>query len=92
MPRLDGRAFFDALVRSDSPARKRVLFITGDTIARSTQEFLESTGMPHLAKPFLVEEVKLAVRRLLEAQAAETPGAQILSQPALRPAVGVRSM
>lgn len=92
MPRLDGRAFFDALVRSDSPARKRVLFITGDTIARSTQEFLESTGMPHLAKPFLVEEVKLAVRRLLEAQAAETPSAQILSQPALRPAVGVRSM
>lgn len=92
MPRLDGRAFFDALVRTDSPARRRILFITGDTIARSTQEFLESTGMPHLAKPFLVEEVKLAVRRLLEAQAAETPNPQILSRPVLRPAAGARSV
>ena len=66
MPRLDGRAFWETLVRTDSPLRNRILFITGDTIARGTQEFLESTGMPHLAKPFLVEEVKLSVRRLLE--------------------------
>jgi signal transduction histidine kinase/CheY-like chemotaxis protein len=71
MPVLDGRAFYEALVRAGSPARSRMLFITGDTIARSTQEFLESSGMPHLAKPFLVEEVKLAVRGLLEANAVE---------------------
>jgi signal transduction histidine kinase/ActR/RegA family two-component response regulator len=71
MPRLDGPAFYEALIRSSSPARGRILFITGDTISRRTQEFLESTGMPHLAKPFLVEEVKLAVRGLLEAQAVE---------------------
>ncbi len=71
MPRLDGRAFYDALVRTNSPLRSRILFITGDTIARGTQEFLESTGMPHLAKPFLVEEVKLSVRRLLETSAAQ---------------------
>ncbi|HEY2342605.1 MAG TPA: ATP-binding protein [Chthoniobacteraceae bacterium] len=70
MPRLDGRAFFEALVRTANPARSRILFITGDTIARGTQEFLESTGMPHLSKPFLVEEVKLAVRGLLESRAA----------------------
>jgi two-component system, NtrC family, sensor kinase len=71
MPRLDGRAFYEALVRTGSPARSRILFITGDTMAHGTQQFLESTGMPHLAKPFLVEEVKLAVRRLLVAQAGE---------------------
>ncbi|HEY6466859.1 MAG TPA: ATP-binding protein [Candidatus Acidoferrales bacterium] len=71
MPRLDGRAFYEALVRTDSPMRNRILFITGDTIARGTQEFLASTGMPHLAKPFLVEEVKLSVRRMLDAKACE---------------------
>jgi len=81
MPRLDGRAFFDALVHANSPVRNRILFITGDTIARSTQEFLESTGMPHLAKPFLVEEVKLAVRRLLEAQSGELAGAKAVESP-----------
>lgn len=70
MPRLDGRAFYQALVSAKSPVRRRMLFITGDTMARGTQEFLESTGVPHLAKPFLVEEVKLAVGRLLEDRAA----------------------
>ena len=38
-------------------------------MSRSTQDFLESTGMPYLAKPFLVEEVKLAVRRALDNRA-----------------------
>jgi signal transduction histidine kinase/CheY-like chemotaxis protein len=71
MPRLDGRAFYETLVRTDSPMRNRILFITGDTMARSTQEFLESTGMPHLAKPFLVEEVKLCVRRMLDTKPFE---------------------
>jgi CheY-like chemotaxis protein/anti-sigma regulatory factor (Ser/Thr protein kinase) len=88
MPRLDGRAFYEALVRTKSPERSRILFITGDTITSSTQEFLQSTGMPHLAKPFLVEEVKLAVRRLLEAHAAEE---FVPMQTILRPAAGARS-
>jgi PAS domain S-box-containing protein len=86
MPRLDGRAFYEALVRTGSPAQRRILFITGDTIARNTQQFLESTGMPHLAKPFLVEEVKLAVRRLLTAHAEPS-----LAQPSLCPVAGARS-
>ncbi|HKV48105.1 MAG TPA: ATP-binding protein [Candidatus Acidoferrales bacterium] len=71
MPRLDGRAFYEALANTNSALRNRILFITGDTIARGTQEFLRSTGMPHLSKPFLVEEVKMSVRRLLETKAVE---------------------
>ena len=74
MPRLDGRAFYDALVRSGSPVRNRILFITGDTVARGTHEFLQATGVPHLPKPFLVEEVKLAVRHMLESHAGEAVG------------------
>ena len=31
MPRLDGAGFYDALVRTDSPIRNRIIFITGDT-------------------------------------------------------------
>lgn len=66
MPRLDGPAFYDALVRAGSPVQNRIIFITGDTLAPRTQEFLEPRGLPYLAKPFLVEELKLAVNRLLE--------------------------
>ncbi len=66
MPRLDGPAFFDALVRAGSPLAERIIFITGDTLGPRTLEFLESRRVPYLAKPFLVEELKIAVNRLLE--------------------------
>jgi PAS domain S-box-containing protein len=66
MPRLDGPAFYDALVRSGSPVQHKIIFITGDTLAPRTLEFLEPHGLPYLAKPFLVEELKLAVSRMLD--------------------------
>jgi signal transduction histidine kinase/ActR/RegA family two-component response regulator len=65
MPRVDGPAFYDALVRAGSSAYQRILFVTGDTLAPRTLDFLEPNGLPYLAKPFLVEELKLAVNRLL---------------------------
>lgn len=65
MPRLDGPSFYDALVRTQSPARDRILFITGDTLGPHTVEFLKSRQLPFLAKPFLVEELKLAANRIL---------------------------
>ena len=66
MPRLDGQAFYDALVQAGSPMKDRILFITGDTLAPRTRDFLEPRGLPHLDKPFLVEELKLALHALLD--------------------------
>ena len=76
MPRLDGPTFYEALVRAGSPARNRILFITGDVLAPRTTEFLESHGLPFLVKPFLVEELKLAVNRLLASVARDDPRAE----------------
>ena len=45
--------------------RNRILFTTGDTLAPRTLDFVEPKGLPFLAKPFLVEELKLAVNGLL---------------------------
>jgi signal transduction histidine kinase/CheY-like chemotaxis protein len=73
MPRLDGPAFYDALVRAGSPERNRILFITGDTLGPRTVEFLKSHRLPFLAKPFLVEELKLAVNRVLEGGVSAEP-------------------
>jgi PAS domain S-box-containing protein len=66
MPRLDGFGFYEELVRSGSPVQNSIIFITGDTLAPRTLEFLEPNGLPYLAKPFLVEELKLAVSRMLD--------------------------
>jgi CheY-like chemotaxis protein len=66
MPRLDGQAFYDALVQAGSPMKDRILFITGDTLAPRTRDFLEPRGLPHLDKPFLVEELILAVHGILD--------------------------
>jgi signal transduction histidine kinase/FixJ family two-component response regulator len=66
MPRLDGPAFYDTLVRAGSSNQQQIIFVTGDTMASRTLEFLESNNLPYLAKPFLVEELKLAVNSKLE--------------------------
>ena len=67
MPYVDGPGLYRALVRRENPMQQRVLFVTGDTMAPRTLEFLKSSGLPYLAKPFLVEELKEAVRKALAA-------------------------
>ena len=66
MAKLDGRAFYDFLARSESPLIHHVAFITGDTLSKSSLAFLEETGVPCLAKPFLVEDLKRFVRQALK--------------------------
>jgi two-component system, NtrC family, sensor kinase len=65
MPRLDGRGFYDALVRAGSKIKSRIIFITGDTLDPEALDFLEQNRLPYLAKPFLVEELQLAVNAAL---------------------------
>jgi two-component system NtrC family sensor kinase len=66
MPHLDGRGFYGELAREENPLRHRLLFVTGDTLAAKTVDFLRSCGLPYLAKPFLVDELKEVVARRLE--------------------------
>ena len=65
MPGMDGQIFYGALVHSQSPLRDHVLFVTGDVLAQRTREFLEGNHLPHVAKPFRVEELSLAVHGVL---------------------------
>jgi signal transduction histidine kinase/CheY-like chemotaxis protein len=75
MPYVDGRAFYRALANSASPLQHRLIFVTGDTLSPHTLEFLESSGLPYLAKPFLVEELKQAVQQAFARARAESPRA-----------------
>jgi signal transduction histidine kinase/AmiR/NasT family two-component response regulator len=76
MPRLDGPAFYGALARAGSSAQKRILFVTGDTLAARTRDFLEPNALPYLTKPFLVEELNLAVNGILERNRKESAAAE----------------
>jgi CheY-like chemotaxis protein len=75
MPRLDGQAFYNTLVSSGSHMAGKMIFITGDTLAPRTLEFLEPNNLPYLAKPFLVEELKLAVNSRLAQGREKSRGA-----------------
>ena len=41
--------------------------MTGDTLSREVDQFLERTGAPTVSKPFTLEEVQRVVRQVLGA-------------------------
>ena len=65
MPGLDGQHFYKSLERAGNPLRERFLFVTGDIMGAQTREFLERHRLPHVAKPFRVEELTEKVREVL---------------------------
>jgi two-component system NtrC family sensor kinase len=65
MPYVDGASLYRTLVRRANPMQHKLLFVTGDTMGTRTLEFLKSCGLPYLAKPFLVDELKEAVYKAL---------------------------
>ena len=82
MPGLNGQHFYNALQRTGSPLRDRFLFVTGDVVGAHTQQFLERHNLPHVAKPFRMEELTEKVRQVLQSEIAGGAFA------ALRPAAG----
>src|SRR5579863_9616281 len=75
MPGVDGRAIYRELEAHGSPLGHQMIFVTGDTLAPHTLEFLESAGVPYLAKPFLVEELKALVAQTLDSIESTVVGA-----------------
>jgi CheY-like chemotaxis protein len=84
MPGLDGQHFYKTLERSGSPLRERFLFVTGDVIAAQTRDFLERHRLPHVAKPFRVEELTEKVHSVLAVTVHQPPPAVVASKNAAR--------
>ena len=70
MPKISGRKLYEIIREKYPILAERVMFITGDTITPSTQEFLDSTGKLYLTKPFNPRVVVGLVGETLDRAAA----------------------
>ena len=61
MPGLSGPDLYERLREDKMELDKCLIFMTGDTMSRSTQRFLKKVKLPYLAKPFAIN----TFRRLL---------------------------
>jgi signal transduction histidine kinase/CheY-like chemotaxis protein len=58
MPGMGGSALYERMLQDESEMVERLVFITGDTISLNTQSFLQRVELPHLAKPFTVNDLR----------------------------------
>lgn len=65
MPVLDGVGLYRELERRFPALCQRLIFVTGDVLDAEKRGFLESTGVPVLAKPFDVVQARRLVHRVL---------------------------
>jgi len=65
MPRMNGVQFYERLVETKPHLTERVLFMSGEFIDASFQEFLARNEKACLPKPFPIEEFRDAVEKIL---------------------------
>lgn len=63
MPGMNGMRIFEHLLVNDLELAKRVLFMTGDVVNDTFEEFLRRHGRACLPKPFSINEFRTAVAR-----------------------------
>jgi CheY-like chemotaxis protein len=68
MPVMNGEAFHRALSKTNPDLARRVIFLTGDVVNNETQQFLVSTGNPHLDKPFQLTRLEAVITEVLSAR------------------------
>ena len=64
MPGLNGIRLYEYLLVHDPASARRVLFMTGDVVSDTFQNFLAAHGLTYLSKPFAIREFRAAVARL----------------------------
>jgi len=65
MPQVDARELLSRLQAAGRREAHRVVLVSGDTLNRETNEFVERSGLPFVAKPFALTALRRAIRRVL---------------------------
>ena len=72
MPKMNGQEFYCQAIALKPDLARRILFLTGDVVSEETQAFLQSTGNPHLSKPFQLARVEQVVAEVLRSRLANS--------------------
>jgi CheY-like chemotaxis protein len=72
MPALDGQTFYGLLQRQLPALCQRIIFLTGDTLSPDSMRFVEQCGLPWIAKPCRIEEIRAAIARVLSVPVHDT--------------------
>jgi CheY-like chemotaxis protein len=72
MPKMNGQEFYRHAIQMKPELARRIVFLTGDVVSEDTQAFLQSTGNPHLAKPFQLARVEQIVAQVLQGCSANS--------------------
>jgi CheY-like chemotaxis protein len=67
MPELDGPGLYRILAQQQPHLCRRVIFLTGDTLAPETRSFLEQIDARCLEKPFTIATVRRVLQQTLRA-------------------------
>ncbi|MGH9869272.1 MAG: ATP-binding protein [Candidatus Polarisedimenticolia bacterium] len=65
MPRMSGRELYRQVAAAHPELARRIIFSTGDTASPETQAFFDEVGNPWLSKPFNLQDLILAVQKVL---------------------------
>jgi len=70
LPGMNGIELYRRIQAMDPALAQRILFITGDVLAKTTRDFFAQTKMPHIAKPFTIEQLKREINHMLSSTMA----------------------
>jgi PAS domain S-box-containing protein len=66
MPNMNGQEFYHAATALKPELTDRIIFLTGDLMNEDTANFLESSGVPYLRKPFHLDKIESAIATALK--------------------------
>jgi DNA-binding NarL/FixJ family response regulator len=73
MPGMNGQQVYEQLRAFDLKAAERMIFVTGDVVNEKTQSFIRERGNLSLGKPFTLDQIRDAVRQVIERGTAVIP-------------------
>ena len=65
MPGMSGIKLYHYVQEMDPALAQRIIFITGDVMEKTTQDFFAQTKMSYITKPFTIEQLKREINQML---------------------------